>query len=70
MTIEEAYMILQKIECRACAMPDSICTTVLEGLDQKDVWRCATFLLDFLDEHISKEAERMTYPRYKELKGE
>lgn len=57
MTIEEAYSMLQKIECRACSMPDSISgkfenpTTVLEGLDQQDVWRCATFLIDYLDEH-------------------
>lgn len=55
--IQEAYSMLQKIECRACSMPDYICnednyetpTTVLEGLDQKDVESCATFLIDYLD---------------------
>lgn len=78
MTIEEAYLMLQKIECRSKAMPDIICfdydyqtpTTMLEGLDQNDVWQCATFLLDFLDEHIVKEEERMTYQRYRALKGD
>lgn len=71
MTIEEAYNMLQKIECRACSDDNfEKPTTVLEGLDANDVLRCATFLIDFLDEHIVKEEDRMTYQRYRELKGE
>lgn len=68
MTIKEAYAILQKIECRACSMPDYICmednyetpTTVLEGLDQKDVWSCANFLLDYINAHERGEPNAKT----------
>lgn len=80
MTIEEAYNMLQKIECRACSVKDGenyeTPTTVLAGLDQNDVWSCATFLLDYLDENIIKhvsrvdEPQRMTYQRFVEMKGE